>query len=162
MEGAIRQAAPEDVAPLARLWHAGWQDAHADILPEELARHRTLENFEQRLRDRLSSTWAHGAAGAPDGFYMLKDDELYQFYVDASARGTGLAARLIEDAERRIAAAGHDVAWLACAIGNARAARFYEKSGWRLTQTITSHLPLPGGEFSLDVWRYEKALFRKS
>jgi len=96
--------------------------------------------------------------GAPLGFYMLKDDELDQFYVAARARGTGLAAQLIADAEARIANTGFETAWLACAIGNDRAARFYEKSGWRMAGAFTSKLSVPEGIVELDVWRYEKFL----
>jgi ribosomal protein S18 acetylase RimI-like enzyme len=89
---------------------------------------------------------------------MLKGDELYQLYVSAEARGTGVAAALIADAEARLAAHGVRTAWLACAIGNDRAARFYEKSGWRRAGTVVSELDTPAGIFRLDVWRYEKDL----
>jgi polar amino acid transport system substrate-binding protein len=39
---------------LAKLWYDGWQDAHARILPGELARYRTLEvcRYENDLRQR--------------------------------------------------------------------------------------------------------------
>ena len=90
--------------------------------------------------------------------WQLKDDELYQFYVAAPARGTGVAAALMHDAEQRLVERGVSTAWLACAIGNARAARFYEKCGWRLAATVTSPLDTPAGIFPLDVWRYEKRL----
>jgi hypothetical protein len=50
------------------------------------------------------------------------------------------------------------VAWLACAIGNERAARFYEKRGWHRAGTMINHLVTAEGEFHLEVWRYEKHL----
>jgi len=40
------------------------------------------------------------------------------------------------------------IAWLACAIGNERAARFYEKCGWHRTGVVTSRLDAPSGNFS--------------
>jgi ribosomal protein S18 acetylase RimI-like enzyme len=40
-----------------------------------------------------------------------------------------VAAALIADAEAMLAEHGVEMAWLACAVGNNRAARFYEKSG---------------------------------
>jgi hypothetical protein len=89
---------------------------------------------------------------------MIQADELYQLYVSAKARGTGIARALISDGEQRIAALGIQVAWLACAIGNERAAKFYQKSGWHRTGIMTSKLPTPDGIFPLDVWRYEKDL----
>ncbi len=89
------------------------------------------------------------------GFSMLKGDELYQFYVSAEARGSDVAPSLMADAMERLRANGVVVAWLACAIGNDRAARFYEKSGWHRAGVFTSELPTPDGIFRLDVWRYE-------
>jgi hypothetical protein len=50
------------------------------------------------------------------------------------------------------------VAWLACAIGNARAARFYEKSGWAMARVETVPTETSEGLFPLEVWRYEKRL----
>lgn len=99
-----RDATPADAEAIARLWHAGWRDAHDGVLPEALARHRTLESFRGRMQHALAETRAAGPAGSPVAFYMLKDDELYQFYVGAEARGTGLAAALIADAQSRRAA----------------------------------------------------------
>jgi ribosomal protein S18 acetylase RimI-like enzyme len=89
---------------------------------------------------------------------MLKDDELYQLYVSAEARGSGVASVLMADAEARLGAAGYDVGWLACAIGNDRAARFYEKSGWRRVATEVYLAEAPGHTIPLEVWRYEKRL----
>jgi GNAT superfamily N-acetyltransferase len=154
----IRRPQADEVDALARLWFDGWQDAHADLLPVELARHRTLVSFGERMRAHLQDTRVVGPVGAPLGFAMLQGDELYQLYVSARARGTGAAAALIADAERRIADGGATTAWLACAIGNERAARFYEKCGWRRAGVITSKLETPTGIFPLDVWRYEKTV----
>lgn len=153
-----RPAEPADVPALARLWYDGWQDAHADILPAELKRIRTLDSFAERLRHGLLHVRAAGTLGAPRGFHLIEGDELNQFYVSAGARGTGLAQALIADAEEVMRAAGVQTAWLACAIGNARAARFYEKAGWRLIGEVTIRLDTEIGDFPLDVWRYEKPL----
>jgi GNAT superfamily N-acetyltransferase len=153
----MRNALPVEVDALAELWHSGWQDAHAHILPPELARHRTLENFRQRMRDHLADVRVAGEVGQPLGFSMLKDDELYQLYVSAAARGTGLATQLIADAEKCLGARGVSRAWLACAIGNDRAARFYAKQGWRHAGNTVLDLPMPDGSvFKLEVWRFEK------
>ena len=61
---------------------------------------------------------------------MVVGDEVEQVFVGAAARGTGLAAVLLAEAEQQVAAAGHSTAWLAVVAGNARARRFYEKQGW--------------------------------
>jgi len=155
---AARPPDPSETGLLARLWYDGWQDAHAAILPATLARARTLESFAERMAAALADVRVIGPQGAPLGFAMLKGDELYQFYVAAEARGAGVAAALIADAEARLSERGVETAWLACAIGNARAARFYEKSGWHLAKTMVSRLGTGDGPFDLEVWRYEKHL----
>jgi GNAT superfamily N-acetyltransferase len=154
----IRDAKPSEIGQLGKIWHDGWQDAHAQIVPAELTLHRTLESFEERLRASLAEVRVVGASDTPLGFYMLKGDELYQFYVSSRARGTGVAKALMIDAEIRLGKSGVRTAWLACAIGNDRAARFYEKCAWLRTGIVTDQLQVPNGSLALDVWRYEKSL----
>ena len=143
---------------MAKIWFDGWQDAHARIVPAELARLRTLESFEERLRIASNDVRVAVTADAPVGFYLLKGAELYQFYVALTARGCGVAAVLMADAEARLGESAVHTAWLACAIGNDRAARFYEKCGWFRTGIVTDDVEVPGGTFALEVWRYEKSL----
>jgi ribosomal protein S18 acetylase RimI-like enzyme len=152
----VRAAVEGEINHLARLWYDGWRDAHARILPADLARHRTLESFRHRLQVGLPSVRVAGPSGQPTGFCMVKHDELYQLYVSADSRGSGVAAALLADAEARLVASGVETAWLACAIGNERAAKFYDKNGWRRVGTMINHLETPEGVFPLEVWRYEK------
>lgn len=154
----VRAALPSEVPALARLWYDGWQDAHAAILPEALARLRTLESFAERLSAHLHEVRVSGPVDAPFGFCMLKGDELYQLFVSAAARGTGVAGALLDEGEARLAARGHTTGWLACAIGNERAARFYRKRGWSYVGPFVTRLETVAGPFDLEVWRYEKRL----
>ncbi len=153
-----RAIVDDEVAFVAQLWFDGWQDAHARILPAELAKYRTLESFRARLRGARDDVFVVGPRGAPIGFYLLKGDELNQLYVEREARGSGIAAVLLADAESTIAKRGFGITWLACAIGNERAARFYEKHGWRLDGETTIAVPTANGDFNLRVWRYSKQL----
>jgi ribosomal protein S18 acetylase RimI-like enzyme len=154
----LRNAETFEIDQLAGIWYQGWQDAHAEILPAELKRLRTLESFRERLEGALESVRVAGPSGAPVGFSMTKADELYQLYVSAQARGTGVAAALIADVEARLAGSGVETAWLACAMGNDRAARFYEKCGWQRVGRMINELETSNGIFPLEVWRYEKVL----
>jgi ribosomal protein S18 acetylase RimI-like enzyme len=154
----VRPPEAAEIDHLAQLWYDGWQDAHARILPAELARIRTLESFRERLQAGLEHVRVVGPFPTPVGVCMLKGDELYQLYVSAEARGTGVAAALVADAEARLAADGVERAWLACAVGNERAARFYEKCGWRRVGTVAYEPDAANGAPSLEVWRYEKRL----
>jgi GNAT superfamily N-acetyltransferase len=153
----VRPAEAAEIDHLAQVWYDGWQDAHARILPAELARIRTLESFRDRLEASLPDVRVVGPFPTPVGFCILKGDELYQLYVSAQARGSGAAAVLMADAEARLAEAGVEIAWLACAIGNDHAARFYEKCGWRRVGTV-AYQPDASNGAPLEVWRYEKHL----
>lgn len=154
----VRSAVVTEAEALAQLWFDGWQDAHAAILPATLRRLRTLENFKERLLRGFAEVRAVGPVGTPLGFCMLKDDELYQLFVSAQGRGTGAAKALMSDAEARLAERGVETAWLSCAIGNDRAARFYEKSGWHNTGEYLTQVETTAGPFNLELWRFEKRL----
>ncbi|MFL5617278.1 MAG: GNAT family N-acetyltransferase [Gemmatimonadaceae bacterium] len=154
----VRAATEDEIDRLARIWHDGWREAHEHLLPEELARLRTFERLRDRLRAMLPAVRVVGAPGAPTGFCMVRDDELHQLYVSMQARGTGAALALVDDAEARLRAAHIEIAWLACAIGNDRAARFYEKCGWHRVGNTIEQVPVPDGTLPLEVWRYEKRL----
>ncbi len=158
----VRPAEQAEIDQLARIWYDGWKDAHAKILPAELARMRTLASFRERLEAALPRVRVAGPVGAPLGFCIVKDDELDQLFVSAQARGAGVAAALLADAEARLSNSGVETAWLACAIGNDRAARFYEKSGWRRAGIMVHHPETLDGTFELEVWRYEKPLTRST
>jgi GNAT superfamily N-acetyltransferase len=156
----VRSAAATEIDSLARLWCDVWHESHARLHPPELVRLRTVESFRERLQAALPNIRLAGPLGAPVGFSILKGEELYQLFVSRDARGSGVAAALIADAEARLAERGVATAWLACAIGNDRAARFYEKSGWRLAGTFVNPAATSRGPFPLEVWRYEKRLTR--
>lgn len=154
----LRAAEETEIDQLARLWHDSWHDALVPIVPAELARRRTLESFGPRLRAALPDVRVVGPLRSAVGLCIVRGSELYQLFVSADARGSGVAERLIVHAEGRLAGRGVDTAWLTCAVGNARAARFYEKCGWHRTRTFVDQLETPEGPFPLEVWRYEKSL----
>jgi GNAT superfamily N-acetyltransferase len=155
---AVRPAQSRELETLARLWWQGWRDAHLPIVPDALVRLRTLKSFTARMAAALPEVRVLGPVGAPLGLHLIKGDELNQFYLAAEARGTGAAAVLMADAETHLADAGVQTAWLACAVGNDRAARFYEKSGWTRARVETVQSETSEGFFPLEVWRYEKPL----
>lgn len=154
----IRAAKREDITEIAEIWFEGWHDGHAAICPAELTTLRTLASFLDRTGAHIDKATVAVKEGRVIGFYMIKAEEVYQFYVASAGRGTGVAAQLIADAEKVQRDRGLKDAWLACSIGNNRAARFYEKSGWIRNGTVIEQLEVSTGTFPLEVWRYEKAL----
>ena len=97
---ALRPAVPADADAVSAIWYSGWRDGHLGHVPDELVAIRTRESF------------------------------LEQVYVSRDRRGSGVATALLSEAERLVRANGHDRAWLAVVTGNARARRFYQRSGW--------------------------------
>lgn len=158
MENIIRDPLAEDIEAIAQLWHAEWHDAHADIVPQALVDQRTLDSFRTRAAQHLPATRGAGPPRNPIGFCMTHDNELFQLYVSTAAQGTGLAAALVADCEAGFIAKNIPIAWLSCAIGNTRAARFYEKCGWINVGVEIHNLETLTGHFPLDVWRFEKRL----
>lgn len=156
----VRPTNEAELDPLARLWFDAWHETHAPILPADLARVRTLGNFRDRLHHGLADLRVVGPAGAPTGFCLIRGAELYQLFVAPAARGGGAAAALLADAEGRLREQGVGVAHLGCAIGNDRAARFYEKHGWSRVGAVVDRLDTATGPYLLEVWRFEKRLDR--
>ncbi|MEO1536140.1 MAG: GNAT family N-acetyltransferase [Pseudomonadota bacterium] len=155
---ALTVLQPEQLHMVAALWHEGWHDAHAEIVPDDLVALRTLASFHDRLNRLMNDTRVAVDDETVLGFCILKGDELNQMYVARAARGMGLAQTLMQDAEDRLRNAGHVRAWLACGVGNNRAARFYEKSGWTRAGLDTVNLDTSVGAYSLEICRYEKDL----
>lgn len=158
MDHLIKNMRAQDVEQVATLWHQGWHDGHASIVPSALTKLRTLESMRTRTAQNLEETRIAIRDGQVLGFSMLRVAELYQFYVSPQARGTGVALGLFRDAETHLRAAGHRKVWLDCAVGNDRAARFYAKAGWRNAGEVTSDLDTSEGHFALTVWRFEATL----
>ena len=90
---------------------------------------------------------------------IVEGDELQQIMVTAAARGRGVGGLLLAEAERQVAAAGHDEIWLAVVPGNTTARRFYESHGWvdRGEETYDA-VTLAGGTVAVPVCRYVKGL----
>jgi GNAT superfamily N-acetyltransferase len=148
-------ARPTDAAKIATMWHEGWHQAHAAIAPAALTTLRTPNEFCARTKAHLNQTQVAWVDGAMAGFFMLDQDELYQFYVGASFQGSGTAAIQMRVAEEAL---GKGLKWLACSVGNTRAARFYEKCGWVQTGVIPYEIETEEGPLTVEVWRYEKTL----
>ncbi len=153
----IRPATAQDMAAVADLWHAGWHDAHAGHVPEGLTKARSLAAFHERTPSRVADTAvAVSEEGELLGFIMVVGEELEQVFVGRSARGTGIAATLLAEAESQVAASGHAVAWLAVVVGNTRARAFYERHGWHDAGDLPYEVSADGQRFVSPCRRYEK------
>lgn len=154
----IRAATPEDHDALSDIWYNGWVESHADHVPTELTALRTAESFHIRMADLLDTTLVAGPVGAPNGFCTLKNNEVYQIFVAADARGTGTAGALISAACDVIKDAGHSHARLDVIAQNDRARAFYEKMGWTNEGTHTIEAATLGDPFPLECISMAKEL----
>jgi ribosomal protein S18 acetylase RimI-like enzyme len=161
-DGAVtlRPATIEDAGAVAEIWHDGWRDGHLGNVPDALVAVRTEESFGVRAAQRVGDTVVAVADDELAGFVMVVDDEVEQVYVSARHRGTGVAAALLVEAERRVGSNGHDRAWLAVVPGNARARRFYERQGWSDEGLFDHHAPHEAGPISVPAHRYVKRVGR--
>lgn len=154
----IRPAGTKDLAPLARIFHDAWHEAHAAFVPPAILPERVPSFFAARLAllgDKLRTA---GPAAAPLGFCSIEGAELELLFLAAEARGSGLAAHLAADAEARLAAESVTTAHLFCVDGNDRAARFYAGQGWQPRGREEHRLWSDNGPFFVRVLRFEKRL----
>jgi ribosomal protein S18 acetylase RimI-like enzyme len=152
----LRPARPEDADAVGAIWRDGWGDGHIGNVPDELTAVRTPESFGLRAAQRVADTVVAVAGDEVAGFVMVVDDEVEQVYVSARHRGSGVAGLLLAEAERMVAAGGHERAWLAVAAGNARARRFYQRCGWTDEGLFEYAAAVPGGTVPVPCHRYVK------
>jgi GNAT superfamily N-acetyltransferase len=154
----LRPATADDAGVVAQIWYDGWRDGHLGNVPDQLVALRTRESFGERAANRVDDTVVAVLDGAVASFIMIVDDEVEQVYVAAAHRGAGVAGVLLTEAERLVGASGHSQAWLAVAPGNARARRFYERSGWRDEGVFDYPASTADGTLPVPCHRYVKAL----
>ncbi|MGF6159410.1 ribosomal protein S18 acetylase RimI-like enzyme [Ensifer sp. KUDG1] len=156
----IRSARDEDHPAIVELWHQGWHQAHAHLVPAGILPFRTLEHFALWLAQAGDEFYVAADQGVL-GFVSVKDAEIVKLYVGESARGTGLASALLSFAATLQRKRGVEEAELFCTAGNARAQAFYEREGWLLSRSFVDALWLPEdvmGRFAVETHHYRKTL----
>ncbi|OCW55603.1 GNAT family N-acetyltransferase [Hoeflea olei] len=141
----IRPATADDAEAIISLWHRGWHEAHAALVPEEILAYRKPDTFRTWWAEATDRFFVAVSGARPISFVSVKDCEVVKLYVGSAARGTGVAPALLAFAERTLAQVGVTEAELFCTAGNARAERFYLRNGWRLAETFDDALWTPAG-----------------
>jgi ribosomal protein S18 acetylase RimI-like enzyme len=153
MTSTIRKATADDAGALARLAAVTFPLAcPPSSSPEDIAAHlaNTLSegHFQGYLADPDVTVMVVDAGGALRGYSLLVNRpaqdpsvasvltlapsvELSKCYVHPEHHGLGAAAELMHATLQAAAAAGGAGIWLGVNSQNARAIRFYEKSGFR-------------------------------
>jgi ribosomal protein S18 acetylase RimI-like enzyme len=162
MSHVIRRASADDAGSLAELAAVTFPLAcPPGSAPEDIAAHLadTLSerNFRGYLADPSVTVLVIEADGGLRGYSLLVDGpaqdpdvaavltvlpsaELSKCYVHPDHHGLGAAAELMHASVEAAAAAGAAGIWLGVNSQNARAIRFYEKSGFRKVGTKSFRL----------------------
>jgi RimJ/RimL family protein N-acetyltransferase len=132
----VRKAAATDLEALLDVQQAGAIAGLGHISPQELysfPRHELAERWRAELSDPGVESWVAEANGRIVGFAAVMDDQLLHFGTAVETWGQGVAAQLHDAVLEHWQAVGVERACLWVFEANARARRFYEKHGWRLS-----------------------------
>ncbi|KZK98317.1 putative acetyltransferase [Pseudovibrio sp. Ad5] len=156
----IRRIKPSDHGAIVRLWHQGWHDAHAQLVPKGVLEYRTPEYFWKWLESSDDEFWVAVDSDVL-GFVTTNRSELVKLYVLSKARGTGIAQTLLSHGEHQIQDNGFSEAKVFCTAGNSRAENFYIREGWSLSRTFQDQLWSPettARRFNVKTHCYRKKL----
>ncbi len=150
MEVVVRAAEREDADGITDVHVASWRGGYAHVLPDSVLYADDFDEvrrsswrrwrFSPGLRVAVATTEGDRIVGfasfGPErerarGF--TGRGEVWAFYVDPEAWGTGVADALMEHAETRLRTEAFDTAVLWVLKDNPRARRFYERHGWSAT-----------------------------
>lgn len=136
----LRRATDHDLAAIAALQAASWQDSYRGMLSESYLKSRVLADLQ---RHWLAVTLRHEDvvliaedAGGPVGFIAVwcdPDPYIDNLHVLPSQRSKGTGRLLMQAAARQLQNLGHSTAYLWVLEGNQGALRFYEGLGGRQT-----------------------------
>ena len=142
----LRRAAVADAPGIAHVYVAGWQAAHADLVPAEYLTCMRSKAREEFWHDELNvgaadrKPWVALIDDRVVGFAiggMSRDDdadprtgEIYQVYVEPECWGRGIGSGLLRHVLRDLREHGFKHADLWVISGNAAARAFAERHGW--------------------------------
>jgi ribosomal protein S18 acetylase RimI-like enzyme len=144
---SIRRGRPEDAAALAAFAARSFASTYeAYNTPEDMRNYLAsaygVEQQTRELTDPAMITLIAESERGLRGYVQLRRKsappcvthdapvEIYRFYVDASAHGTGVAQQLMAEVESAARDLGGRHLWLGVWERNDRARAFYEKSGF--------------------------------
>ena len=156
----IRLAEVHDLPSIAELYHRVWHETHGLLMPCAERQARDEHFFLNRMAALMPNVVVGTADATVIGFAAWTGARLGQVFLDASARGSGAADRLMEAAESELRDQGVQDAELHCLVGNERAKRFYQRRGWRVGGIMAEPVRGDEGGESRDFWVMRKRLTR--
>ncbi|MGU3558528.1 N-acetyltransferase family protein [Methylobacterium radiotolerans] len=154
----VRPAGVQDLRSVASLYHRVWHETHGSHMPHAEREARDESFFLGRIAGLMPNVIVGEDEGTVVGFVAWRGPLLGQLFLDAAARGSSFAQRLLEAAERGLRAQDIWEAELHCLVGNARARRFYERVGWRVHGIIAEPVKGDSDGEERDFWVMRKRL----
>jgi len=127
---SLRPATAADAEELARVAHDSFHLAFAGIMSPAALAQRPLSFFVERFGVQWPHVVVAERGGAIVGFSMVRERHIDMLFVDPGAQARGVGKVLLAGAEAGGAAT------LECFRDNRQARDFYEKHGWKLTQSL--------------------------
>ena len=149
MSIAVRSACVGDAPDIASVQVEAWKVGYSHIYPssvlDALSVADRVTSWAEQLTEGTCRAWVAAASlGDITGFVSVsaaRDDDLTDvgevlaLYVRPSAWGGGVAAALLDESTRALAAQyASAVLWVL--EGNSRARRFYERRGWQADGSV--------------------------
>ena len=144
---------------IAEIWRRGWADGHLGNVPDALVAIRTPETFQARTVEGLG---AHDGRGGRGDRGRVRHGGRRRGRAGVRRRqphrGSGVAGVMLGRGRAAGGGGGVREAWLAVAPGNARARRFYERSGWSDAGMFDYLASSADGPIPVPCHRYIKAV----
>ncbi len=155
--------APEQIKTVALLAGEIWRQHYGPILPCGQVDYMVARfQSEDAVREQLAGGTVYLLAeweGKPVGYcaYHPEEDRMFlsKIYLLQSARGNGLARRMLGAVEQSAREHGLTIVYLTVNKGNAGSIAAYEKMGFRTVRSAATPI---GGGYVMDDYIMEKAL----
>lgn len=152
MPPEIRAMQPNEREAVAQLFHDVWHETQAKLQDARKAAIRGYDFFKGRVDMLEVRTLVAVTEGQIIGFARWTPGHIHSLFVGQSHRGKGVGESLCD----AVVAANHvengGPLRLDCVEGNWAARRFYERQGWRVTDTIDSIDQVPSGQIVVRHW----------
>jgi ribosomal-protein-alanine N-acetyltransferase len=138
---SLRPATEGDVVLLVHVARLSWLSAFEGSAPPAFVTRWRAKDSEPAWYARYwPDMTVADLNGEPAGLVQPAQDEVNGLWVLPEAQGKGVGSALLLEAERQIALAGHNRAWLTCSGFNPRALAFYLRRGYRETRRQSEEL----------------------
>lgn len=154
----FRVARPDELGEISALYHRVWHETQAPHQHPDIAAFRDIAF----MQDRIDAFYPNIIIGLGNGklvaLIVAKDARISQLFVDTTVRGKGIGRKLLELGEAKLIAEGATKVTLNCLVGNDAARHFYERNGWKVSETQTKIGQTHEGEVQIKAWEMVKTL----